>query len=141
MENRKNIYFEENKGRFRAGFNKVMNSEKISKENKENYQRYIDRKRSEGVSHSRLANVTSYFYLITTNFIVDKKLLEINMDDYTRMTLSLIDGDFLNNKGKVYSGGSIQNFQRFIKSYFNCLLGEIKTKERFGKLKIKDFVF
>jgi integrase len=139
METRQNINYEKNKKRFKAGFNKIMNSDEISIENKNDFQVYIDDKRAEVISFSRLANVSSFFYLLTTKFMPGKHLLSMKKTDYTRLSIGLMDGDFLSEKNKPYAQNSIQNFQRFIKSYFRCILGEIETKNLLGNIKIKDF--
>jgi integrase len=139
METRQNINYEKNKKRFKAGFNKIMNSDEISIENKNDFQVYIDDKRAEVISFSRLANVSSFFYLLTTKFMPVKHLLSMKKTDYTRLSIGLMDGDFLSEKNKPYAQNSIQNFQRFIKSYFRCILGETETKNLLGNIKIKDF--
>jgi integrase len=139
METRQNINYEKNKKRFKAGFAKIMNSDEISIENKNDFQKYIENKTVALISFSRLANVCSFFYLLTTKFMPDKFILSMNQSDYNKLSLGLMNGEFLSEKKKPYAINSIQNFQRFIKSYFRCLLGEIETKKLLGDIKIKDF--
>ncbi len=130
---------DKDKKRFKASFNKVMNSTEISDENKEDFDRYIKKLQyKKEVSYGRLVNVSSYFNKFCTQFFPNKRIKDIDEDDYMDLVSNLREGDFLNKDGNPYSNSTANNYLRFIRAYLTILLGRAKREERLGEITIKE---
>lgn len=138
MDEKINVNYIRDKKRFLAIKKKVLEAEEISEENKLDFKNYIEQIEVDEVKYGRRGNVASYFYIYCTKFFPNKHIASLTKADYNSLALKLKNNEILNNDGKPYSDSSSKNFLRFFRAYFNIVLGENRTKEVLGKLKIKE---